>query len=87
MEELEKAERLVREWETHVSRAEALLADLEQTHRGQAAAIVRRCPMTFIGTLESHRIKLAVLRARSGEPHEYNEQHDQRDAGGDIDHP
>jgi hypothetical protein len=43
MEELENAERLVREWETYVSRAQALLADLEQVRHEQAAAIVRRC--------------------------------------------
>jgi hypothetical protein len=66
MEELENAERLVREWETYVSRAQALLADLEQVRHEQAAAIVRRCLLTFTATLDSHRTKLAALRAASG---------------------
>jgi hypothetical protein len=87
MEELENTERLVREWETYVSRAEALLADLEQTRHDQAAAIVRRCLLTFTATFASHRARLAALRAASGQAHEHNEQNDQRDAGGRIDHP
>ena len=87
MEELETAELLVREWEIYVSRAEALLADLEQTHRDQGAAIVRRCLLAFTATLESHRARLAALRASSGEPQEHNEQHEEREAGGDVDHP
>ena len=84
MEELETAELLVREWEIYVSRAEALLTDLEQTHRDQGAAIVRRCLLAFTATLESHRARLAALRAGSGEPQDHNKQ---RDAGENAEQP
>ena len=87
MEEFENAEHLVRDWETYVARAEALLADLEQKRHDQAAAIVRRCLLTFRATLDSHRAKLAALRAGLGQPHDHNEQNQQRDTGGGVDQP
>jgi hypothetical protein len=87
MEELETAERLVREWAIYVDRAEALLADLERARHDQAAAIVRRCLLTFSATLDFHRGRLSGLRAASCQAHEHDEQNDQREPGGGIDHP
>jgi len=86
MEELERVERQVREWETYVARAQALLTDLEQADRDRAAAIVRRCLLTFTATLDSHRTKLASLRAAGG-PDRCDDHPDQATVRRGVDSP
>jgi hypothetical protein len=57
-------DRLVRESEAHVVRAEELLADLERTGQDRTAGIVRDCLASFSATLAAQRAQLERLRGR-----------------------
>ena len=65
--ELETAQRQVRESETHLERAQALLADLERAGQDHSAAIVRQTIQSFEAILEGHRLRLERVRRANGD--------------------